>query len=405
LKLLALVNQWPEPTSSAAGQHFLQVLDVLSGISTDITIGHTADLGPRAFDFTHNGIRSQKVLINDTQFDRFIGELQPDIVLFDRFMLEEQFGWRVNEQCSNALRILNTEDLHGLRAAREEALKYDKNWLDLVDSNSVMLRELASLYRCDLTLVISDFEYHFLKRIDVPERLLHYVPFLLEVADIPEPSGLPTFSERRDFIFIGNFRHKPNVDAVNYFVSELWPGIKKQLCQANFHIYGAYSNSGQRIGEALDVIWHGAVDHTDEVLSKSKVNIVPLRFGAGLKGKVVEAMMKGTPSVMTQVGAEGVFGTVKPNDMLAFDNEDFIQKAIKLYTDEASWQAAQQVGFEIIKSRFDKTLFENALIDRIQGIKEQLLSHRKSNITGAMLQQNDKSSTKYMSKWIEAKNR
>ena len=240
--LLVVVNQWPEPTSTAAGQHLIQVLESLVPVVNSIVIGHTADKTDRSYVFDSNAITSRRIFINDSEFDSFLIDFAPQIVLFDRFNLEEQFGWRVSECCPATMRILNTEDLHGLRAAREEALINNMDWRDCVLSNPTLLRELASLYRSDLTLVISEFEIDFLKSLGVPSRLICYVPFGLETANLNASRNLKTFKERKDLIFIGNFLHKPNVDAINFFVDNLWPGIRSVLSDVQCHIYGAYGS-------------------------------------------------------------------------------------------------------------------------------------------------------------------
>ena len=403
--LLVVVNQWPEPTSTAAGQHLIQVLESLVPVVNSIVIGHTADKTDRSYVFDSNAITSRRIFINDSEFDSFLIDFAPQIVLFDRFTLEEQFGWRVSECCPDAMRILNTEDLHGLRAAREEALINNIDWRDCVLSNPTLLRELASLYRSDLTLVISEFEIDFLKGLGVPSRLICYVPFGLETANLIASRNLKTFEERKDLIFIGNFLHKPNVDAINFFVDNLWPGIKSVLSDVQCHIYGAYGAKFNQPNLIKDIIWHGAIDSTEAVLNQSKVNLVPLRFGAGLKGKVLEAMFHGTPSVISEIGAEGVFGTIKPEPLKASNWDDFVDKVILLYRDEKQWKLAQEIGFEVVRTRFDKSVVFQDFIEHMSQVYDNLESHRKLNVIGAMLQRNEHQSTKYMAKWIEEKNR
>ena len=403
--LLVVVNQWPEPTSTAAGQHLIQVLESLVPVVNSIVIGHTADKTDRSYVFDSNAITSRRIFINDSEFDSFLIDFAPQIVLFDRFTLEEQFGWRVSECCPDAMRILNTEDLHGLRAAREEALINNMDWRDCVLSNPTLLRELASLYRSDLTLVISEFEIDFLKGLGVPSRLICYVPFGLETANLIASRNLKTFEERKDLIFIGNFLHKPNVDAINFFVDNLWPGIRSVLSDVQCHIYGAYGSELNQPNSIKDIIWHGAIDSTEAVLNQSKVNLVPLRFGAGLKGKVLEAMFHGTPSVISEIGAEGVFGTIKPEPLKASNWDDFVDKVILLYRDEKQWKLAQEIGFEVVRTRFDKSVVFQDFIEHMSQVYDNLESHRKLNVIGAMLQRNEHQSTKYMAKWIEEKNR
>ncbi len=399
------MNQWPEPASTAAGQHLIQVLESLIPIAHTILIGHTAYKTDRSHIFDSEVISSKRIFINDSEFDSILVDFAPHIVLFDRFTLEEQFGWRVSEHCPEAMKILNTEDLHGLRAAREEALFQNRDWQDCIKSNTILLRELASLYRCDLTLIISEFEMEFLKSLDVPSRLISYVPFGFDTSNLTISKGLKTFEERKDLIFIGNFLHKPNIDAIDFLVNNLWPRIKSALSDVQCHICGAYSPKINGPNPDKDIIWHGAVKSTRHLLNQSRVNLVPLRFGAGLKGKVLEAMRYGTPSIISETGAEGVFGAIEPGPLLAPNWDDFVDKVILLYRDKKQWISGQKIGFEVIRTRFDKTVVFEHFIQRLSLVYNDLESHRKFNVIGAMLQRNEQQSTKYMAKWIEAKNR
>ena len=111
-----------------------------------------------SFDLSTISVKTQTIQLNDSSFDTLIKELNPDVVLFDRFMIEEQYGWRVMENCPNALRILDTEDLHFLRKAREVAFKQNRELVFIDYISDVFKREMASMYRCDLTLLISEYE-------------------------------------------------------------------------------------------------------------------------------------------------------------------------------------------------------------------------------------------------------
>lgn len=122
-RLLILGTVWPEPESSAAGTRMMQLLDFFLANEFEITFACSASNLEFSEDLKTLGIKTENIKINDSDFDRLIQDLKPDIVLFDRFMTEEQFGWRVSEHCPEALKILDTEDLHSLRYARHKALK------------------------------------------------------------------------------------------------------------------------------------------------------------------------------------------------------------------------------------------------------------------------------------------
>src|SRR5690606_5459984 len=125
-KLLIIGFVWPEPKSSAAGSRMMQLIEAYISFGYDVTFASACAKTETAFDLKTIGIQTENIQLNHSSFDDFVKQLQPDAVLFDRFMTEEQFGWRVAEQCPNALRILDTEDLHCLRKGRQQALKDGK---------------------------------------------------------------------------------------------------------------------------------------------------------------------------------------------------------------------------------------------------------------------------------------
>ena len=151
---------WPEPQSSAAGQNMLNLLNCFNQQGWQISFCCAAKHSEFEVSLEELNVKSYDIALNCSSFDNLIASLAPDIVIFDRFMIEEQFGWRVASTCPNALRVLNTEDLHSLRGARQQALK-SGNPIDLnVDTS---YREIASILRCDLTLLLSKVEIELLK--------------------------------------------------------------------------------------------------------------------------------------------------------------------------------------------------------------------------------------------------
>ena len=136
-----------------------------------------------------------------------------------------------------------------------------------------------------------------------------------------------------------------------------------------------------------------------------RVCLAPLRFGAGIKGKLLHAMQFGTPSVTTAIGAEGMHEKLEWNGIIAKDTADFIKAAIHLYQDSAVWNRAQNQGTIIIKELYRGTVLEETLADKLQGTAQNLTSHRRKNFIGSMLQHQTMASSKYMSKWIEEKNK
>ena len=149
----------------------------------------------------------------------------------------------------------------------------------------------------------------------------------------------------------------------------------------------------------------GRADDAQEVARNSRVVLAPLRFGAGIKGKLVEAMQCGTPSITTTIGAESMCGDLPWNGFIVDDAQVFADKAVELYQSKNLWLKAQQNGFRILEKRYLKSLFENDFVKHILKVGAHLKQHRLSNFMGTLLQHHTLTSTKYMSRWIEEKNK
>lgn len=407
-RLLVIGFVWPEPKSSAAGSRMLQLIDLFKKQNYDITFATTTSKSDKAFDLTTIDVKTEHIKLNDSSFDIFIKTLNPDMVLFDRFMTEEQFGWRVREQCPHATRLLDTEDFHGLRKGRAEAVKKNELFGLKHLYNDTTKREIASIYRCDMSFIISEVEMEMLtKDFGLDNSLLFYLPFLATMISDNDIEALTTFVSRHHFITIGNFLHEPNYDAVLYLKKNIWPLIKAQLPKVEMHVYGAYESQKikQLHNEKEGFLIKGYAKDADEVMQMSRVCLAPLRFGAGLKGKLIDAMKNGTPAVMSSIAAEGMFGECDLNGFIQDHPEKFAEKAVNLYLNEALWLEKQNGGFNVINQRFNIAHFEIHFIEKIHWLKINLESHRMQNFTGQLLWHHSLQSTKYMSKWIEQKNK
>ncbi len=405
-KLLIIGFVWPEPHSSAAGSRMMQLIQLFRSENYRITFASAAARSERAADLETLDITSVSITLNCSSFDDFIIKLQPDVVLFDRFMIEEQFGWRVAEHCPDALRVLDTEDLHCLRKARQEAFKKGVPFENSYLYNDVAKREIASIYRCDLSIMISEAEMDIMTQVfKVNPSLLYYLPFLLEPISKETKVKFPDFSSRAHFITIGNFLHPPNYQSVLYLKQHLWPLIRKQLPDAELHIYGAYPSekvmqlNDQRQGFHI----LGVAKDVSEVMQSARVCLAPLQFGAGLKGKLIDAMQNGTPCVMSSIAAEGMFGDCQANGFIADQATEFVNSAVALYTNEALWSGTSANGFQVLTTRFQRLDFQSDFLELIHDLRSILKAHRQENFIGQLLQHHLLKSTTYMSKWIEEK--
>lgn len=396
---------WPEPKSSAAGTRIVQLLELFHEAGHKLVFASAAGQTAYSHPLHKIGVVEMDIKLNDSSFDVFLAELKPDVVVFDRFMIEEQYGWRVRQFAPQALTILDTEDLHFLRAARQEAAKR-KQPVDLY--NSTTKREIASILRSDLSLIIAKEEMILLQeKFHIPKALLYYLPFLEHVVDGPKNEGWLSFAARKDFIFIGNFLHEPNWHTVQVLKKEVWPLLKQQVPAAEMHIYGAYaSEKVYQLHQPKDRFFiKDRAEDARQTMGRYRVLLAPIAFGAGAKGKIVDAMQSGTPTVCSTVAAESMTHDDRWNGFISDDRDEFVAKAARLYRDEALWQQAQMMGGELLRANYDRSKFIPRFFECLSGIKENLLDHRRANFIGEILHSQQLSSSKYMSLWIETKNK
>jgi O-antigen biosynthesis protein len=393
---------WPEPKSSAAGKRILQLMDLF--LEENYVVSFASPAQKSEFSELNSEVSSYFIELNSSSFDDFITKLNPDIVVFDRFLAEEKFSWRVKENCPNAFLILDTEDLHFLRNARQNAFKNKQKFEENDLCNSYTERELASVLRSDLSIVISDFEMNLLtEKFNISKEILFYLPFLVDNFD----KSNRKYSERKDFAFIGNFFHEPNVDAVNHLKKNIWPLIIKKDKSLKLNIYGAYMP--QKIldlhNENQGFLIKGRVEDAKEVFENSRVFLAPLRFGAGQKGKLLETLIYGLPSVVSEIAVESMIGDLDWSGFVEDDDIKFAKFAIDLYHDEILWEKFSMQGNRILKNRFAKAKFKDLFFEKIINIQAHLIEHRNSNFVGRILSSNTLNATKYFSKWIEEKNK
>ncbi len=406
-KVLAIGYVWPEPNSSAAGSHMMSLLRLFKRQGWSVEFATPAQETEHMIDLSEEDITSQSIQLNCDSFDQYIEELQPDVVMFDRFMMEEQFGWRVEKVCPNAFKLLDTEDLQFLRNARHEAVKKETELTKAHLYSDLAKREIAAILRCDLSLIISSYEMDLLKsEFNIDPKLLHHLPFMVDLNTLPESTK--SFEERKHFMTIGNFRHAPNWDAVLQ-LQKIWPKIRKQLPETELHIYGSYPPPKATALHNPKTGFHikGWAKDAQEVMEQARVCVAPLRFGAGIKGKLLDAMKLQTPNVTSEIGSEGMLpqGELQWPGAVADDIDEFVEQAVGLYKDEEKWLKAQSQCHSILEAHYEQNQLGDTLIERLTALESDLESHRLDNFFGSMLKHHSMASTKYMSQWIAEKNK
>ena len=288
--------------------------------------------------------------------------------------------------------------------SRQKAL--NSGLIDLY--SDIAKREIASILRCDLSLIISEIEIDILqKQFRIDHTLLYYLPFLEEELSDQHIQNWTTFEDREGFVFIGNYLHEPNWHTLQILKTQIWPVLRKRLPDVNLHIYGAYAS--QKVTQLHNprekFLIHGRAKDAREAISKHKVLLAPIQFGAGVKGKFIDALQVGTPSATTSIGAEAMKGGLDWNGIIEDNLELYIDQAAELYQNKNLWLQAQQNGILILKERYLKSQFTSVFVQKINEISSSLAAHRQHNFIGQILQHHAANSTKYMSLWIEEKNK
>ena len=404
-KILIIGYVWPEPNSSAAGSHMMSILRKFKQQNWQVEFSTPSQPTDHMIDLPSEGISSKTIELNSDSFDAYIAEYQPDIVMFDRFMMEEQFGWRVEKNCPNALKILDTEDLQCLRNARHQAYKADRSLTQADLFSDLAKREIAAILRCDLSLIISSYEMELLvNTFKVDEGLLHHLPFMVELDELPVTTT--PFVNRKHFMTIGNFRHEPNWNSVLY-LQKIWPFIKKKIPDVECHIYGSYPppKATALNNPKSGFLIKGWTDNVLTVMQEHRVCLAPIRFGAGIKGKLFDAMKMQTPSITTSIGSEGMHDQEPWPGVITDDFTDFVEAAVELYNSEQKWIDAQNNCATLLHARYNDQTLGVQLIEKITKTERNLVQHRLNNFTGGMLKHHSMMSTKYMSQWISEKNK
>jgi GT2 family glycosyltransferase/ubiquinone/menaquinone biosynthesis C-methylase UbiE len=259
-----------------------------------------------------------------------------DLVLLFRPVVAERHLDHVRQYCPQAKVIFHTVDLHFLRMQREAVMLADPEKAQLAED--MMWREMELIAAADVATVISSEELKILTE-KMPHAQVRLLPYSRRVEGTTVPYGA-----RRDIVFVGGYQHTPNVDAVEYFVAEVMPLLRQQLPGVKFHAVGSKPPEAVLALADDDIIIHGFVADLTPLLDSMRVSVAPLRFGAGIKGKIGSAMAVGLPVVCTSLAAEGMGLTHGENVIIADQPVSMAEAIAHLYRDEMQWSKLSDAG-------------------------------------------------------------
>lgn len=448
---------WPYFCASAAGVRSWSVLHAMRAAFGRVHVASAAAEREATVSLRAAGLTATRLPTQD--FSAHPTLASPRAALFDRFYVEEMYSWRVDRA---ALRVLDTQDLHHVRAYRQRLVEeHEASSADAMRENcpvddDTLCRELAACHRSDVVLAVSAAEALRLLALGIPFHKVVLAPFFYpprSPAETPwtasmagepaarAPAPRPAFADRSGYVYIGNFRHPPNLDGLRLLLGHVWPAIRARHAAhrpdaplPELDVHGAYAGTiPRRLAAeygAEGVRFRGFAPCQFRALAARRVQLAPLRFGAGIKGKVADGWHAGTPCITTPVGAEGMDGQeVQARRDLArrvaaaaaatagdtnggeahqkageadgtgdgglwpfggdvvdaVDVDGAADAAFALHEDPGRWNAAQAAGDRLLARLFDARAHEPQLAAALRAASLHAPAHRGRDATQAVL--------------------
>jgi glycosyltransferase involved in cell wall biosynthesis len=244
--------------------------------------------------------------------------------------------------------LFHAVDLHFLRMQREAALSGIKMQQDA--ASAVRKIELDLIERADASIVVSNYELNLLREL-VPTATVYQIPILRETPP-QSPAPTPGLRQRSDFLFIGGYEHIPNVDAVRWFVSEVWPILQSRRFPSRFIIAGSKvpDDIAALASDKIEV--RGYIEDLAPLFASCRLSVAPLRYGAGIKGKIVTSLSYGVPVVATSIAAEGADLLHDETILIADTPDEMADQIMRLYDDVHLWQRLSANGYQAFQDKF-----------------------------------------------------
>ncbi|HFD12839.1 MAG TPA: glycosyltransferase, partial [Crenotrichaceae bacterium] len=280
-----------------------------------------------------------------------------DVVIVSRYYIAEPVMPMIRQYCPKATILFDTVDLHYLREQRLAEFENSKQLSETAEKTRK--KELSVIEQADITLVVSSYEKQFLGK-QIKQAQVEILSNIHRVH-----GRRKTWRQRKDIMFVGGYQHPPNIDAIIWFTTEIFPLVRKQL-DIQLHIIGSKATKDVESLDGNGVVFHGYVEDIEPFVDGCRIAIAPLRYGAGVKGKVNMSMSYGQPVVATSVAAEGMFAKHGHDILIADSETDFAKAIIELYNNSQLWNKLSNNGLKNVEQWFSF----NAAKKAIQSILE-----------------------------------
>lgn len=356
-RVLVLDTTPPTPDRDSGSQDTLILLKLLRRQGWHVTFlpENLLDHAPYTAALRQEGIECVHYpLVDDFMAAAAHLAAQSDAVVVSRQPLARRVMGLLKSAAPRAKLVFNTIDLHFLREEREAGLFGDAD--AAARAAETRTAELASIRAADATLVVSAYEADMLTRL-APAARVCVMPVRREV-----PAGPFADFDRRDgVLFIGGFRHPPNQDAVRWLLAEIWPRVRAAGLRAPLYIAGADAPPFLQDDPANGVCVLGHVPQLADAFAGVRLSVAPIRYGAGLKGKVIDSLLHSVPTVATPIATEGAGLAHQKHLLEAQAADDFAAAIVRLHEDAALWRQLATNGLAAGRALFSADHADRAL--------------------------------------------
>jgi glycosyltransferase involved in cell wall biosynthesis len=366
-RVLVIDALTPQPNRDAGSLRMFNLMQLLRQLDFKVTFApanltvegeYTRELQRRGVEVLHYPFVSSLPRYLRQNADKY------DLIIISRAEVAAQLLEIARRAAKHARIVFDTVDLHYLREMREAQLKNDSRLMRKAEQRRA--KELRCAALADCTLVVSPVEEDLLRRA-IPGARVRIVSLIHDVPGLTAP-----FGEREGILFVGGYAHRPNVDAAAWLVGEILPRLHARLPGVTAHLVGSSPPEaiGRLASERVKVV--GFVPDIEPYFRNCRLSVAPLRFGAGVKGKINSSLSHGVPVVATSLAIEGMHLGAGKEVLVADDADAFAEAVAQLYTNEPLWQALSRAGLEHTERHFS---FSAARV-AVQALIDELLPTR-----------------------------
>ena len=344
------------PDQDAGSMRMQEVMEILVGLGCKVTFA------PDNLEYRQPYVTALQQLGVEVQFLPYLRSISMllgtrgdefDVVILSRHYIAAKHIDAVRAFAPHALVVFDTVDLHFLREERLAELNDSSAAKRIAESKRK--EELALIRKADLTLVVSPVEKELLESLE-PDAQVMLLSTIHEPLRVVKP-----FAEREGLLFIGGFRHPPNIDAILWYGTEILPRLRELLPGVKTYVVGIDPPAAIKALAAHDLVITGHVPDLTAFLTGCRLSVSPLRYGAGVKGKVNHAMSYGLPVVATTPSIEGMRLTPGIDVLVGDDAQSFADAIVQAYSNPELWTALSEGGRENIRRHFSRDVARGAI--------------------------------------------